>query len=454
MYFMFILPKVKILLLTVCILCLTFVNGIHAQALEDLKAPSMPAASIIGHQVNEISKPKTLKALEAQLLNNFTDSSNSLILPKSYALEFSPFMLSNRENFDYLDYLSNSFKNTVWQNLSLSIASASNDRINDSVTGNTLGIGGRILLLAGKVNEEITDSYLSALKDYKQLKKFESQIRTLIGVYLQKSSAESLDQVELKEFLLKELKSDSSDVKEVIDVVFSKIPGNTTKDNVRENFISTYKRTLSQLSLNRLSKILKTVKTERYGWRVELNTAVGLSFPTNSIDLSYVNRYAVWLSSSYRPFKRNAKGLKTPRPYQFIGLARWSSGNEKFTDQFYSTDSSSFNYNPAFDLGLRFVKEFNQFSAEIEYIYRLNRSKETILFNGKEFSRNQDEGDYKLLVNLNYNISSTIVLSYNIGKNFSTPNLTRNDLISGFTLNFGFGNVDREDLLKQIKKEL
>ncbi|MFC2152020.1 hypothetical protein ACFLSE_05780 [Bacteroidota bacterium] len=500
------------------------IGEVHAQVLEDLKAPSMPSATIIGTQINEISKPKTMKALETAILNNYLDSNNNVLVPNSFALEINPFMLTKRQNFNYLEYLNDSLKYNLWRNLSISIASTNNYVINDSIKSNALGFGARTIILNGKVNEKLEHDYKETYKRYKSLLKLASQINLIADDYI-----EELEEIELnkiQQFALSERTIVSRSDSSIIDTIFSNLPDSTNKKNIVEIFINTYKKyypvetqekyvvliekyienyktfkldslrfhiinhkkfkgtkdtiiikevfellpatitknnavdnitdvykeTVSSEARDKFKSLINDVKTERYFWRWEIDAAIAYSFPTNDFLEGISPKFGLWNNISYRPPKRetiNGATYKTPSNYEFVFLARWIKNNDHFVNKFNPIDTVEFNTGAVFDLGLRGIVELRDFSFEIEYIYRLNSNKEVNTFNNVEWKRTINDNTYKLVFNLNYNISPNVVLSYNIGKNFDMVNVNNGNLISGLTLNIGLGGASKEELIKE-----
>ena len=124
--------------------------------LESLKAPSMPASSIIGIQVSEVNRPKSLKTLEAAVFSNYIDSEQNLSLPENYALEINPYMIRGMVNFNYKSYVENNIFNNIWHNFSISVSSTNKFQIRDSTQGNALGFGLRTLILNGLPRDSIT----------------------------------------------------------------------------------------------------------------------------------------------------------------------------------------------------------------------------------------------------------------------------------------------------------
>jgi hypothetical protein len=432
------------------------VGKIQAQVLEDLKAPSMPAATIIGTQINEISKPKSLKALEAAVFNNFLDSANNFLIPNNYALEIDPFMLTKRTNFDYLDYLDDSLKHNLWRNLSFSIASTNKFMVNDTISSNALGFGGRTIILNGKVNQELEKNYLDIVAKYIILKTTEGIIRTKIDSYIEKSDV--FDLYSLRLYLLNDTSLKIPEKSKIINEVFDQIPKNTNEESIEDNFTDIYKETFSANALNEFSQMIDQVKSERYGWRWEIDAALALNFPTNEFNYSIVPKFGLWSNLSYKPFKNkdvgNAETCKIPGNFEFIGLVRWIHNDEDFINKYNPVDTLQFQAGNIFDFGIRAVFEIKKFSAELEYMYRLNQNKESVMVNGQEYSRTINDDTYKLILNLNYNITSNIVLSYNLGKNFDMMNDKPGNLITGFSINFGFGGVMKTDLIENEMKNL
>ncbi len=445
-------------------------GNIHAQVLDKLTSPSMPAATIIGTQFNEINKPKSLKALETAIFSDFLNAGGGSLIPENYALEVNPFMLGKRTNFDYLDYLKDEVKLNLWRNLSFSVASTNKYIINDSITGSSLGFGGRTIILNGKVSPQLESTYKITADEYISLLALQSQIRTMIGEYLRSlkpisPAGVALPEVSyntdsLKVFLLKTDILNKPEVSAIIEDVFSQLPAETNKDNVRNEFLNVYKNTLSFKTLTKYRELIDSVKTERYGLRWEIGAALALNFPTNNFDYSISPKQGIWSSISYRPFKKTESSplsgiyYETPVNVEFIGLVRWINNNDKFINKYNPIDTLQFSAGEVWDIGLRGILEFGKLSVEMEYIYRNNRNREFITVDGNQFSRTVNDDTYKFILNFNYNISDNLVLSYNIGRNYDVVNVNSGNLISGLSLNFGFGGIKKDDLLKEAMKRI
>ena len=443
--------------ITATALALTSISW--GQSLEDLQAPSMPAATMIGSQVNEIARPKSLKALETSLLNNFMDSTNKFVIPDGYALEVNPFMLTKRRGFNYEDYLENDIKNFV-RNISVSLASTNSFLVNDSVKTNGLGFGIRSILYNGKVDDELREKYLKSINKAGEMRSMNANLASWTEDFTDsvKNANKPLVFEDYKKYMVDKMNGDkglSSEEVYFIGII-DDLPNTTSLDNLTSVADSIYKVKRRHIELENLTSLMEDVKMKRYGFRVDFNAAMGLSFPTNDFYQSYVPKYGAWLSASYRiPAKTKeskSKSLnwkesdKKATPFEIIGMLRVINVNGKFVNSFQPIDTLSFEPGYYFDAGLRLNIDYNKFSVGFEYIYRQNRSKESVIVDDLEYSRTILNDGYKFNLNLNYNIKDNIVLSYNLGKNYNIDG-SSGDLISGFTLNLGIGGLTKEEYL-------
>jgi|GEM_PF-2849602 len=428
------------------------------KSLESLKAPSMPAATIINTQVNEISSPKSLKALETALLNNFMGSNKNIIIPNDYALELNPFYLTPRKNFNYLSYLEDScFSGRImWRNLSLSVASTTNFLIKDSVGVNALGFGARTIILNGKVSPAAKAAYIAADKNLNQAHQANALIRNSINNFLD-NTASVYSIANVRAYILSQSYIDSDITASAVNQIFDAVPADTKENQIKPVVDSIQKVLNLEKSAAAFNAQLQNIKTDRYGWRMDVNLAYALSFPTNEFDFSISPRWGLWGNLSYKPLKnlkdanKNITG-KEPSDFEFIALGRVIRNNSDFVNR-YSPMDTSFRMGNSYDFGLRAVYEYKKFSIALEYIYRLNRNTITRNFEGDTYSKDVDSHTEKYVLNINYKISDNTILSYNIGKNYDNVAGINGNLISGLTLNLGFGDMKVQDLYKKAQQE-
>lgn len=441
---------------TLIVILGVFCLGLVAQdlSLDQLKAPAMPAANIITKQINEISRPTSFKDLQAAFLNNFLDSTNSFSLPNNFALEANPYLLGRRTSFSYTDYLENKFGKNIWEEFNVSLATTNNFLLNDSVSTNAIGLGLRTTLLRGKVNEELKSAYNKALMETTSSNNIKSGVGAGIDRYINLPGT-TYSVGGLYQWLLENLQNISSITdnglqsvaRDYLKAVFQKIPANTPSDKVEEVFNEIYDNDIADVKLKKFRELIANVKTDRYGWHIDLNYARAFNFPQNNWDNAITSRWGTWVNVAYRPQKRVDKvNQQIPSNFEFIFLARVISVNQSFIDE-YQPISADFREGNNYDLGLRAVYDTQKFSFELEYIQRWNRKKITQEINGQEFFAWQGDNTNKFILNMNYNVSKDIVISYNIGKNYDSAFTSAGSLISGLTINFGFGGYKLKDLV-------
>lgn len=434
-------------------------HRLHAQEsdvnLESLKASSMPSATIIGAQINEVNRPKSLKALETAVFSNYLNSNQSITIPNNYALEFNPFMLSERKNFKYEDYIDNEPLSNMWRNLSISVSSTTDFMISDSTTSNAMGFGFRTIILNGEPEKKIEIAYSTALEEQRISGFIKSYVRTTISEFIDSlKEASTIDDV--RSFVLKDLEKRYEDQKVTdetvydhtthymilanVSSVFDDIEGDTSIEDIEEAFEENYDTNISSTTLAELRKTLSQIKHKRYGFRWEVDFASALSFPTNEFDNRIWPKWGFWSNVSYQ------SQSKIWEDFIFIGLCRIIVNNDKFYSKYRPFDDV-FNISDFYDLGARIVYEYQKLSVEFEYIYRFNKKEIKGIIKGEDFKCYIEDDTKKYILNVNYNIADNINLSYNIGKNFDNiPNVGEN-LISGLSINFGFGDIQAADLL-------
>ncbi len=433
-------------------------NAQKAESVDQLKAPSMPAASIVGTQVNEIARPGNLKDVEAALMNNFTDSTGSFVLPNNYAIEFNPFLMGGMPNYDYNDYLDDNWKKNLYQNFSFSVATNDSYVINDSISTNAIGLGGRITIFKGKVSDELRAKVEKLNSENSALLDVKSTLLSYISHYV--GTAE-LNQQFSKDHLLSWLLTsvnetyDGSDKPLVIkgaNDIFKHIPEIITLEKIEDAFEEAYNKYELDEKLDELRTALNQVKTDRYGFKMDVNYAQALNFPNNDWGEMESSQLGGWLNVSYRPMKKDKDdgGQKDVSNFEFLMLGRVIWVNQDFVDR-YQPANSDYKVGTNYDLGIRVVYDSDKFSIEGEYIHRWNRKKLSAVIDGTEYFAWEGDNTNKLVLNVNYNIGKDMVISYNIGKNYDSALTDRGNLISGLTINLGFGGYKLGDLLK--KKE-
>lgn len=438
----------RVRLLTSYVFCImSFVAWSQSpeSSLDQLKAPSMPAANIISSQVNEVNRPKTLKDFEVAILNNFLDSAANVVIPNNYALEGNIYMLSKRRNFNYKNYIKGEkFGETWWQDFSVSIASTTQFKINDSISSNALGIGLRTNLLRGKLGSDFKNRFKLAQENNERTLEIKGILKFIPDLY---PNGEPFTPDNMEKLFLKVIDTTNVFSQKEKDLLITFINGyfqenteDSDKDQFEYNFIEAYDAQFSQLILDEMKEQIENISTERYGWKMDINYAQAINFPENNWDNVTTSKAGAWLNLSYRPGQTSKLDAndKDPSNFEFIFMSRFIYLNEEFVNQ-YKPQDVGFKVGANIDFGLRLIYELQSFSLEAEYVQRFNRRRETIVVAGEEYFRWEDANANKFVLNINYHPNKDLVLSYNIGKNYNSTFDGGQDLISGITINKSFG---------------
>ncbi|MFZ1686752.1 MAG: hypothetical protein WAU70_04995 [Flavobacteriales bacterium] len=430
--------------------------------LTEVRAPQSPAAALLGMQPNVINRPKSWQALETALYTNFF-SNNSFSVPNDFALEFTPFWAGKKKTMSMERFLQPSGWEAFQRNTSISIASTQNFLIGDSVKTNAIGIGLRTLIVDGsKAEKERTVAlYKATLKG--------SRYSSVIFRHIEKAMREpalraaNADRAALvaqvnteldaaQNALMASFPDDKAEVKRAIadvkayieqdapDAAFGALNPVRPADNdpnappaPPEPFdtISDY---LDQyLRIDENLATIEKIRNGSKGFRVELAGSLMCDFPTNENDLSYVAKGGIWLTPSYQPINSES--------FEFLGVCRVLWYHRPFYEKY---DPDAFTFEQNIDYGLRLVYKRPKFSIEAEAI---GRSSSTVLSDttdeqtGITTRQTKSEADFQYLLNLNYELTETITLTYMFGKQLDPVlNLDVNgDVISLLSLNLGLG---------------
>ena len=430
------------------------------KSLESIAAPSMPSAFIIGSQATEINKIKSMKQIETAFLTNFLDSSQNIKVPNNFSIEFNPYLLSERKNFNYESYIENDFKKSLIRNLSLSLTTTSNYQINDTLTSNAIGFGVRTILFNGKINEFLKNKYIQSVNYNQTILDIDTKIRAIIDGYKSMNKDKTKNKSELIDFIVRELEkvTDLSKtlgirkyelinrVKNILENVPAPNDPITITDEFtiqfKDDFSDKFKESERDRALSNLRKEIENVQHKRYGFRVVLNYAQAFSFPTNDFDNQISPRWGLWTNVSYKP---NNKTKKQPSNFEFIALARVISNNDNFINKYQPIDTT-FNSDLIFDFGLKGMYEYKKISAGLEYIFRRNTVEEVIIFDGREFKNSLNNDSYKFMFSLDYRFTDNIIVSYNLGKSFGQYSNDSGNLVTGLSVNVAIGDIKISDL--------
>ena len=403
--------------------------------LTELKAPSSPAFSILGVQPNDIARPKTFEALEANLFSSISGE-NSTILPNNYALEFSPYWLMSHPKLQYKQ-MQPGFGQTIIQNASFSVATNQYKNSEDTATiFSKMGFGFRTMLVEGKTDSKVQELVLDQLQ--KRVVLSQVVLHMLVENTQLTDLSDIRDTIE-SEFISAGLSEEqaSQDANEIYQVMKQINDNNNKSSSIVESRKLIEKTSefliADQENSNRITnaaKSLQEANLDKKGFMIELAGALVLDFPENNTNYSKVTKYAVWLTPGYR-FK-DVNG-KSGNIIELLGVMRYLR-NEAATD-----------FSDNIDLGLRAGIGIKKLSFSGEIIHRFQRVlvSETTQ-NGFITKTTKSLSDTRYDFNIEYKLSDKLVLAYTFGQNFTFNTEFAGNLISVASLNFGFGGPKTE----------
>jgi len=303
--------------LSITVLCaiLLYSYNIFGQTTDDiglseLKTPSSPAFTILGVQPTDISRPKSYQALETSLFNA-SGAGGSLVLPNSYALEFSPFWISNHPDLTFDNYVEPNIPNSILQNLSISIATTELKNTTDtSIVERKIGFGLRTMIISGSLPKEVKT--LVSLISVNQLLVLDA-ISPFQFVLLNDPSIKTREDLVTKaqaEFNSRKAANSFTNPDSVQQVINNFIKpflvlSNASMHNewVNEINVEIFKKLddyKTTKEINAAAQKLREMNKDYYGFMLEFAGGLVLDFPIGTFDYSGIPKYGIWLTPTYR----------------------------------------------------------------------------------------------------------------------------------------------------------
>lgn len=444
----------RILAAIFCMALLFFVQRAQGQDdakidLEQLRAPTAPAATIISIQPNEVVRPKSAKDLEAAILTKYMGEGNSINIPDNFMLEGMPYWMGNRKNIDIVnDYLNEKPGNLFWQNLAISIASTQNFKIADSINSNAVGFGFRSLLRRGDFFPEYKKLF-QVIDRNSDLQILNVTLATIMDAL---SDAGVKTNEEFYEKLVTHYKTTTSytgltaEEKARYDAALEEVAENISGDYDKAVFETVLKEAFDpiiKVNTEALKKLYQQFKTERKGLQIEVAGALALNFPTNDFEFSTAPKSGLWVTGTFNPSKE--KKSEFWQGTSLVTMVRYLRNDIDYYQQYFPDSTGYFQHN--LDLGGRLVYQASKFSVEFELLSRYRQSLLERIENldGSITKREKADWDWKYLMNINYAISKNLVINYSFGKQLEPAFRLNGNLISVFSLNFAFGGPKVSD---------
>jgi hypothetical protein len=398
-------------------ICLPF-SGL-AQQLPDtsgltinlLQVPNSAAFSLMDLAPSTIEEPKVpadFVAFVRQATDSFT------ILPRNYGIEFAPAWIFGRNNIDFSKFSSNRLGQNIWQSLTFSVGVNHLDDPNlppgnDRTT--QLGFGLKMSLWRGTVeakHSQIDSLYriMSGVNDslYQNL---EAWFITDPKYKLWYDSLTKLHQkVPISETLIEEAGAQW-------ELRTNALLADSAR--FRQQILSSFSP-----QINRLRAQVQGMKLNRRGFKLDFAAGMASDFYDQSVTNSQVTRVGAWLTGGW-VFNPNKSQLNT----SLLGMLR-ILGNPR---QLYRSDTLLLTQDNLFlDYGGRLIlHNGKRFSLSTEVLGRVTINNDAL------------KPTARYVVNMDYQLTSSIVLSFHLGKNFDGTVTKSGNLITALQLFSSFG---------------
>jgi hypothetical protein len=417
------------------------------EKINNLKAPTSPASSILGVQPTSVLSPKSYQALEAAIYSNFI-TENSLVIPNDFSLEFTPYWATNR-GLSLSDYLfPKRAIDQLVRNFSFSIATTQKFFLGDSASTNSIAFGYRTTFYLGNEKDrETIDNFQAKTVEIKTVQSIVALEAEKLGENIKEVNSPIKD----KKGFLKEMK------KITLKAIFSVTQNIEIATKLSEKIIDDCK-TLRELDVNDPEKFIddflaivdiilegdvvfntyKTYINERQGFAIDIAYANFINFPTNNFEFSILPTQSFWVTPTYR-FKDKLDFLV------LMGVLRYEWYDLDYYKKYFPSNQI---YENNFDYGLAISAGLNKLSFQFEVVGRKSNSEipAGTDSNGNNLFTKEQQSDLQYIGSLNYNISDQIILTYNLGNRFEPIQNPNNTLVSSLTLNFGFGSPTKNNL--------
>ncbi len=373
--------------------------------IEDLAAPVSPGFQILGISPQEISRPRSVTALQAYFINSVSSPG---ALTDDFALEFSPYWLQDRPALSFncyyeLESCDEKEGHRIFRSFSISVASTGYETKTDSITGRNWGVGGKITLKRGEPGEEM----LRAIRLSEQSLNLQLSYSNLAS---QSSYPDGVGQDEIVEKIRNEMNIARSAantdreiqaLNETEELLTENIVarGIDSKEEAIEYFTKLFKGETTIIR-SYLEEIQKQDAYRRVGLNIDVAFGSSFVLPENDLEGTFMDKYGIWLTSTYTSPKNPS--------FSFALLVRRLMNAQEYG----STDT---------DLGLSFALEKSRFTTNLEGIWRYTREEYiTTDFSGNEIPTFNEEGTYRFTWNSTYKLTDDFKLNLSLGKNYDS----------------------------------
>lgn len=371
--------------------------------LDLLKAPSSPAFTILGIATSDIERPTDLNSFTLSLQQA---TNNLSAIPKSYAIQVAPFLLSNKKyTLNEFDDNTHAFKQSFLLSAGFTHQGPQGNEDVDSLKTSKLGFGVKFSFIRPEWSTDTRDRYHALV---------EAQ-RALLNDY-RAEEAKNIElpqrREELRELALKPNKTAEEQIKMRVLVSYIQELTERLGDSTNERLQQ------SSASFGFVQKAANDMKNERKGFFLDFASGFALNFPDNRFNNSKVYRGGAWLTGGIENGNAGITSMFIVR-YLFNPESAFADPDNVLNNENLST----------LDAGGRLLLSSGKgkFALSAEALYRSILGSASV------------DASWRLVLNTEYDIGMNRKLSFSFGKDFDGIISKGGNLVSALNLILGFG---------------
>jgi len=300
---------------------LTMVPSVRAQApaapkvltAEDLKAPSTPAATILGSTPTTIERPDTPRALVFNLASSVSEANG---VPENYAVQIAPYWMRSHPGLLFDSYISPTISQSLLRSFSVSVATAdwkSGTGSDAQDLGSRIALGTSAVILPGHVDPklvEVRDELIKQDQNLIVLLHNRDNDPRLEGLVARLTDLRARLKTETDPIKLVELSRNLEDTQSTIDAI--------SADWNQQ--IATAQQEIRTLTLR-----IQTMNVQRLGTRLVAAAAWSVQIPDDVFGDARGERTGFWVTPSYRAriMPANADDGARVRFLDALGVVRY-----------------------------------------------------------------------------------------------------------------------------------
>jgi hypothetical protein len=382
--------------------------------LDMLKAPTSPAANLLGFATTDIDKPTDISAFMLSLQSATTSFTK---LPSNYAVDIAPFLVSGKKNSDLTTtgLQSTDFRDVFKQTFVLSAAIRNPDSTDKNFNPKSAytAFGFKFSILRGDYDDETKNSL-------NEISKIQDIILKHLSDAAKKWREKNDNELVLLKFRLKEMTRGKTDPAELAKVVNSEEYQEIEQkiSDKLQKFTDDELKDVKQELNDKIKKIAASFQTNRIGFTWDMNGGISAEFRNKKFDNSKVYNAGLWQTIGYTDKKGSS----------FLGLIRFLYNPDKI----FAKDNApnTMDNISTFDFGMRYAysKPQSKFSCSAEGIRRSVLSSNTI------------DPSWRFILNADYSIFENQKLTFTFGRSFDGTITKDGNLIAALSFLTGLGN--------------